>query len=84
MKLPRRTFCEWTFLAFLMASPGSALGQTIWVEGERPARSNMNRHPWWYDQVKKDQLSGGDWISNFSEEKEGEAEYTFDVPKAAR
>jgi hypothetical protein len=43
----------------------AAGAQTIWVEGEKPARSTMNRHPWWYDQVKKDQLSGGDWVSNF-------------------
>jgi hypothetical protein len=54
-----------------------ARAETIWVEGEKPTKSTMNRHPWWYDQVKKDQLSGGDWISNFAEKKEpGEAEYT--------
>ncbi len=50
--------------------------ESIWVEGEKPAKSTMNRHPWWYDQVKKDQLSGGDWISNFAEKKPGEAEYS--------
>lgn len=49
----------------------------IWIEGESPAKSTMNRHPWWYDQVKKDVLSGGDWISNFDKEKEGTAEYAF-------
>ncbi len=37
----------------------------------------MNRHPWWYDQVKRDQLSGGDFISNFNKDKVGEAEYRF-------
>ena len=52
---------------------------TIWIEGETPIRSTMNRHPWWYDQVKKDLLSGGDWISNFNETKEGTAEYAFEV-----
>ena len=41
----------------------------------------MNRHPWWYDQVKRDQLSGGDFISNFSKDKPGEAEYLFNAPK---
>src|ERR1039458_8237525 len=41
----------------------------------------MNRHPWWYDQVKRDQLSGGDLISNFSKDKPGEAEYRFTVAK---
>lgn len=51
--------------------------ETIWIEGEKPTKSTMNRHPWWYDQVKKDQLSGGDWISNFADKKPaGEAEYS--------
>ncbi len=57
-----------------------AHAETIWIEGEKPTKSTMNRHPWWYDQVKKDQLSGGDWISNFADKKDkpvpGEAEYS--------
>ncbi len=53
----------------------AAFAETIWIEGEKPSKSTMNRHPWWYDQVKKDQLSGGDWISNFEPKKTGEAEY---------
>ncbi len=51
----------------------------IWIEGEAPSRHTMNRHPWWYDQVKKDVLSGGDWISNFSKDKDGTADYDFTV-----
>ena len=77
MKRPPRTYCGPLLFVLVMTCPPIAMAQTIWVEGERPARSTMNRHPWWYDQVKKDQLSGGDWISNFSEEKEGEAEYAL-------
>ena len=42
----------------------------------------MNRHPWWYDKVKTAELSGGDWISNFSKEKEGTATYTIEAPAA--
>src|SRR6266480_7112795 len=49
----------------------------IWIEGETPSRSAMNRHPWWYDQVNSDLLSGGAWISNYSDKKEGTAEYDF-------
>ncbi len=64
------------------ASVGPA--QTVWREGEDVDRSTMNRHPWWYDQVKKELLSGGAWISNFSEEKEGTAEYAVEVPKLGR
>ena len=42
----------------------------------------MNRHPWWYDQVKREQLSGGDFISNFNQDKAGEAEYHITAPEA--
>ncbi|WP_165074192.1 hypothetical protein [Paludisphaera rhizosphaerae] len=59
-------------------------GQTIWVEAEKPERATVSRHPWWYDQVKKDQLSGGDWISNWSDDKDGELEYSIQVPAAGR
>lgn len=62
-----------SLLAFLVPARGQ--GETIWQEGEQPVAHTMNRHPWWYDQVKREHLSGGDWISNFSEEKEGTASY---------
>ncbi len=55
---------------------------TIWIEGENPTVNKMNRHPWWYDQVKHDQLSGGDFISNWNKDKPGEAEYPFTAAKA--
>src|SRR5947209_20614406 len=51
--------------------------ETIWVEGEHATKSTMHRHPWWYDKVKKDRLSGGDFISNFDFERAGEAEYAI-------
>ena len=35
---------------------------TLWVEGENPSANTMHRHPWWFDQVKPDLLSGGAWI----------------------
>ncbi len=53
----------------------------IWVEGEKPTRSTMHRHPYWYDQVKRDQLSGGDLISNFHDQP-GEASYRFTAASA--
>ncbi|MGE0607998.1 MAG: hypothetical protein AB7O62_12960 [Pirellulales bacterium] len=67
-------------LLSLITSAASA--EWIWIEGEQPAKSSMNRHPWWYDKVHKEQLSGGDWISNFEAKKPGEAEYSI-RPKAA-
>ncbi|MES2660184.1 MAG: hypothetical protein V4689_16290 [Verrucomicrobiota bacterium] len=60
----------------------SASAAWIWVEGEAPSADRMNRHPWWYDQVKKDQFSGGDFISNFDKEKAGEAGYRFTAKQA--
>jgi hypothetical protein len=57
---------------FLSALPLSAA--TVWQEGESPAASTMHRHPWWFDKVKQELLSGGDWISNFAKE-EGTADY---------
>jgi hypothetical protein len=53
---------------------------TIWQEGEKPVRANVKRHPYWYDKVKSEELSGGGWISNFSKEQEGMAEYRVEVP----
>jgi len=32
----------------------------VWIEGEKPVKAAMNRHPWWYDQVDRAQLSGGE------------------------
>lgn len=53
--------------------------EAIWIEGENATRKNVTRHPWWYDQVKKDVLSGGEWISHFDDKKAGSAEYDFNV-----
>ena len=64
----------------IVSIASAAFAETIWIEGEKPSKSTMNRHPWWYDQVKKDQLSGGDWISNFEPKKTGEAQYSV-TPK---
>ena len=64
-----------------LAAPVRA--EWIWVEGEQPSRATVNRHPW-YDQVKREELSGGDFISNFNEQKAGEAEYTFKVNESGQ
>jgi hypothetical protein len=78
-----RRFLFLTVLAGLWAFPHDATSGWIWVEGEKPFESNMNRHPWWYDQVKKDPFSGGDFISNFDKEKPGRADYWFEASDAA-
>jgi hypothetical protein len=53
---------------------------TLWQEGEQSSANTMHRHPW-FDQVKKDLLSGGEWISNFAKE-EGTADYKLNVTEA--
>ena len=62
MKLMMKILATLVGLLLLMGSELQA--ESVWIQGEKPVKSTMNRHPWWYDQVKKDQLSGGDWISN--------------------
>ena len=62
--------------------PAGARAGYVWVEGENPTQSDVRRHPWWYDQVKKEELSGGDEISNWDDKKAGELQYTFQAPQA--
>src|SRR5580704_7588009 len=76
---PLLLFAAAMMSGLLHAAP-AAPDTTIWIEGENPTVNKMNRHPWWYDQVKRDQLSGGDLISNWSD-KPGEAEYKFTATK---
>ncbi len=58
---------------FLAVAPLRAA--IIWTEGEAAVKSDVKRHPWWYDKVDKSQLSGGDIISNWSD-KPGKIEYS--------
>ena len=65
-------------VAFLPCAPAS--GASIWVEGEAPAKSTMQKHNW-YDAVKRDVLSGGGWLSHYGE-KAGECSYEVEVAAA--
>lgn len=66
----------WTgAITALMVLAGVAAAETIWTEGEKPVKATVSRHPWWYDQVKRDQLSGGDFITHWDEKKPGQIEY---------
>ena len=57
-----------------------AQGASVWVEGEAPAKSTAQKHNW-YDAVKRDVLSGGDWLSHYGE-KPGECAYEIEVAEA--
>ncbi len=61
----------------LSVLPGMSRAEVIWVEGETPIHASMHRHPWWYDKVQRNQLSGGDFISNWDPDHAGEATYRF-------
>ena len=65
-----------SLLAFC-ARPSVRAADYIWIEGESAQSQTMTRHPWWYDKVKKEQLSGGDFISNWTDKQPGEATYAF-------
>ena len=56
----------------------------VWVEGEQAVKTNIGKHPWYYGQVKKAELSGGDFLAHFDETKQGEAEYAFTIPSAGQ
>ena len=72
------------FLLFclLLLLPATTRANYIWIEGEHPLHAQVTRHPWWYDKVRKDQLSSGDLISNWDPSRAGELIYTFDSATA--
>jgi hypothetical protein len=70
-------------LAFLLAATMAAAparAGSVWIEGEAPTKASVNKHGW-YDGVKKEGMSGGDWLSHYGPQP-GEATYKFDAPEA--
>ena len=57
------TFLLFVALLAVWAGPRARAADSIWIEGESPQSQTMTRRLWWYDKVKRDQLSGGDFIS---------------------
>jgi hypothetical protein len=70
-------------LAGLGAPVAPAHAQTIWREGTSADRHAIHPHPWWYDKVKNRHLSERAWLSNFSDDHEGIAEYDIDIDEGA-
>jgi hypothetical protein len=70
-----------TALLFLFGSARLLRASIIWTEGEEAVKADVKRHPWWYDKVNKDELSGGDFISNWSDTP-GNLTYSVTAPKA--
>src|SRR3954469_20975735 len=78
--MPQTAFFGSALLTLLLLD-AAAPAATIWREGEAPTKSAMTKHSW-YNGVKKDVLSGGDWISHFDAKQEGTAEYAIEAPEA--
>lgn len=63
-----------------LVSPLSAADDYVWVEGEAATSKTVQPHGWYSDAVKKDQLSGGAWITNFTDKADGVASYDLTIP----
>ncbi|NBB72596.1 MAG: hypothetical protein GVY35_02840 [Bacteroidetes bacterium] len=61
---------------------GGPAPNLLWVEGESADRSTAVRHGW-YNNVRKDELSGDAWLSHYAE-RTAEAEYAVEVPENGR
>ena len=75
---------QYLWLPLLLATAVTSLrAEPIWIEGEDAQTKQTTRHSW-YDQVKKEVLSGGDWLSHFNAQKQGNAGFVFDAASAGR
>ena len=70
---------KWFVLILILASGPRVLAQHVWIEGEDPTASKVNRNRW-YSSVNESRLSGGGWLSHFGKTV-GEASYDFSIPK---
>ena len=69
-------------LAATLALSPAGDDDLIWVEGEAAKTKDVGPLHGWYNSIKKDLLSGGDWVSNFSG-KDGLVTYDVEVKKSA-
>lgn len=67
--------------SMLALSLSAAEEDYVWVEGEDAFSSQVSPHPWYSEQVTKSMLSGGGWISQFTEAGVGTAQYQVELPK---
>jgi hypothetical protein len=70
----------------LLAGSHAAAGpvgddDSVWVEGENASVRQVTTNPWYSDAVRKEQMSGGAWLSHFSSTTDGSAQYDLTIPK---
>ncbi len=67
----------------LLGAPAAAVSgpddESVWVEGESASARQVTANGW-YDSVRKEQLSGGGWLSHFGS-ADGTAQYDLIIPK---
>ena len=66
--------------AFLIVIVTSTLlrADSVWVEGESCRKHNCVKHDW-YDNVRKDGLSGKQWLSHYSKQRSADATFGIEV-----
>ena len=67
-------------LLVFLAAAAPAVAASLWVEGESANQSSAQRHGW-YDGVKKELLSGNQWLSHYGDAP-GEAAYEISAVEA--
>jgi AbrB family looped-hinge helix DNA binding protein len=83
--MPVRRCLAASLLAIAVSTLGfAAEDDYVWVEGEDAANSSVSPHPWYSNMVNKSLLSGGGWISQFTDKADGTASYQVTIPKDIR
>jgi len=69
-------------IMFFVTADDSAGGiHSVWIEGEDAAEKDVTPHPWWYEQVKRDEFSGNAFLAHYDQSgKTGTALYRFNIP----
>ena len=57
--------------------------ESIWIEGEAASEHSFAKHGW-YDGVKKNVMSAGDWLSHYHHGRGGEARYELTVQEGGQ
>jgi hypothetical protein len=77
----------WAVVLLLLGIPTAAKAggpgdnDSVWVEGEGASSRQVTPHSWYSDAVRKEQMSGGAWLSHFSNAADGSAKYDVTIPK---
>jgi hypothetical protein len=70
-------------LALAATTPAAESDDYVWVEGESGRSATFKPHSWYSDAVRKEQLSGGAWLTTFDGPAGASANWTVQVPRSA-